>query len=79
MKRILIKISLVFVVGLTSCGGYNSIVKSTDNNLKYDKALEYYYLYLGIETDDKMLRVVNQKIKESRKISENFLAEALKQ
>lgn len=42
MKRILIKISLVFVVGLTSCGGYNSIVKSTDNNLKYDKALEYY-------------------------------------
>ena len=29
-----------------------------------NKALEYYYLYLGIETDDKMLRVVNQKIKE---------------
>ena len=42
MKRILVKILLVFVAGLTSCGGYNSIVKSTDNNLKYDKALEYY-------------------------------------
>lgn len=42
MKRILIKILLVFVVGLTSCGGYNSIVKSTDNNLKYEKASEYY-------------------------------------
>ena len=28
------------------------------------KALEYYYLYIGIESDDKMLRIVNQKIKE---------------
>lgn len=29
-----------------------------------EKALEYYYLYIGIENDDKMLRIVNQKIKE---------------
>lgn len=42
MKRILVKILLVLVVGLTSCGGYNAVLKSTDNNLKYTKALEYY-------------------------------------
>lgn len=29
-----------------------------------EKALEYYYLYTGIETDEKMLSVVNQKIKQ---------------
>ena len=28
------------------------------------KALEYYYLYSGIESDEKMLNVVNQKIKQ---------------
>ena len=29
-----------------------------------DKAIEYYHLYTGIETDNKMLSIVNQKIKE---------------
>jgi hypothetical protein len=29
-----------------------------------DKAIEYYHLYTGIETDGKMLNIVNQKIKE---------------
>ena len=29
-----------------------------------DKAIEYYHLYTGIETDSKMLNIVNQKIKE---------------
>jgi len=29
-----------------------------------DKAIEYYHLYTGIETDSKMLSIVNQKIKE---------------
>lgn len=28
------------------------------------KALEYFYLYTGIETDEKMLNIVNQKIKQ---------------
>lgn len=28
-----------------------------------DKALEYYYLYSGIEKDERMLNIVNQKIK----------------
>ena len=29
-----------------------------------EKALEYYYLYSGIETDEKMLNLVKQKIKQ---------------
>ena len=29
-----------------------------------DKAIEYYHLYTGIETDSKMISLVNQKIKE---------------
>lgn len=32
-----------------------------------NKALEYYYLYSGIETDEKMLNVVKQKIKQLEK------------
>ena len=31
------------------------------------KAREYYYLYAGIEKDEKMLNVVNQKIKQLEK------------
>lgn len=42
MKRIFVKILFICIVGLTSCGGYNAVLKSTDNNLKYEKALEYY-------------------------------------
>ena len=40
MKRIFVKILFICIVGLTSCGGYNAVLKSTDNNLKYEKALE---------------------------------------
>ena len=40
MKRIL---SILFVVAfLISCSEYNKIVKGTDYNLKYEKAVEYY-------------------------------------
>ena len=28
-----------------------------------DKAIEYYCLYTGIETDETMINIVNQKIK----------------
>lgn len=30
------------MLGLASCGGYNKIVKSTDNDYKYEKAVEFY-------------------------------------
>ncbi len=30
------------MLGLASCGGYNKIVKSTDNDFKYEKAVEYF-------------------------------------
>lgn len=32
----------ITALGLFSCGGYNQIVKSTDNDFKYEKATEYY-------------------------------------
>ena len=32
-----------------------------------DKALEYYYLYSGIETNENMLTIVNQKIEQLEK------------
>ena len=35
----------------------------------FDKALEYYYLYTGIVTDEKTLNVVNQRIKHLEAIS----------
>jgi len=33
---------LLFIVILSSCGSYNKIVKSTDYEFKYKKAIEYY-------------------------------------
>ncbi len=43
MEKTFRHISLVIIaLGLLSCGGYNKVIKSTDNNLKYDKAMEYY-------------------------------------
>lgn len=43
MEKIFKHITLsIMLLGLFSCGEYNKIVKSTDNDLKYDKAMEYY-------------------------------------
>ena len=33
---------VVFALLLSSCGNYNKIVKSTDYEFKYKKAVEYY-------------------------------------
>ena len=38
-----------------------------EQNTDIEKALEYYYLYAGIEKDEKMLSTVNQKIKQLEK------------
>lgn len=32
----------VMALGIASCGSYNKVMKSSDNDLKYEKALEYY-------------------------------------
>ena len=42
---------------------YYSLGMAYEQKKDIDKALEYYYLYAGIEKDEKMLNVVNQKIK----------------
>ena len=42
---------------------YYSIGMAYEMKNMPDKAVEYYYLYTGIESDEKMLSVVNQKIK----------------
>jgi outer membrane protein assembly factor BamD len=41
MKKYLLGI-FVFVVVLSSCGGYEKLLKSSDYQLKYEKAFEYY-------------------------------------
>ena len=46
---------------------YYSIGLAYEQKQDKDKALEYYYLYSGIETDEKMLNTVNQKIKQLEK------------
>ena len=42
---------------------YYSIGMAYEMKNMPDKAVEYYYLYTGIESDEKMLSIVNQKIK----------------
>ena len=46
---------------------YYSLGLAYEQKDDIDKALEYYYLYSGIEKDEKMLNVVNQKIKQLEK------------
>ena len=46
---------------------YYSLGLAYEQKEDIDKALEYYYLYSGIEKDEKMLNVVNQKIKQLEK------------
>ena len=43
---------------------YYSLGMAYEQKNMLEKALEYYYLYSGIETNEKMLGVVNQKIKQ---------------
>ena len=43
---------------------YYSLGLAYEQKEEVSKALEYFYLYTGIETDEKMLSVVNQKIKQ---------------
>ncbi|HSM46506.1 MAG TPA: hypothetical protein VK872_01710, partial [Draconibacterium sp.] len=40
--RFFIPVLIVLTVILSSCGNYNKIVKSTDYEYKYKKAVEYY-------------------------------------
>lgn len=44
LKNIILKFSLFFFIlsATTSCSEYNKILKGSDYNLKYDKAIEYY-------------------------------------
>lgn len=43
MERTIRHIALIITaLGLFSCGGYNKVIKSTDNDFKYEKAMEYY-------------------------------------
>ena len=42
---------------------YYSLGLAYEQKNDTQKALEYYYLYAGLEKDEKMLNVVNQKIK----------------
>ena len=46
---------------------YYSLGLAYEQKEDIDKALEYYYLYSGIEKDEKMLGLVNQKIKQLEK------------
>ncbi len=46
---------------------YYSIGMAYEQKEDIEKALEYYYLYSGLEKDEKMLNVVNQKIKQLEK------------
>lgn len=46
---------------------YYSIGMAYEQKEDIEKALEYYYLYSGIEKDEKMLNIVNQKIKQLEK------------
>ena len=46
---------------------YYSLGLAYEQKGDVDKALEYYYLYAGIEKDEKMLNVVNIKIKSLEK------------
>lgn len=46
---------------------YYSLGMAYEQKEEPEKALEYYYLYSGIEKDEKMLNVVNQKIKQLEK------------
>jgi outer membrane protein assembly factor BamD len=38
----LIAVIIIVTITFTSCGEYNRVLKSTDANLKYSKAIEYY-------------------------------------
>lgn len=43
MGKIVRHIALIITaLGLFSCGGYNKVLKSSDNDFKYEKAMEYY-------------------------------------
>ncbi|PLX02574.1 MAG: outer membrane protein assembly factor BamD [Marinilabiliales bacterium] len=42
MKRKLFFIGIVLILAVTSCSEFQKVVKSSDYDLKYDKALEYY-------------------------------------
>ena len=46
---------------------YYSLGMSYEQKGDFEKALEYYYLYSGVEQDDKMLSAVKQKIKSLEK------------
>ena len=46
---------------------YYSLGLAYEQKEDTDKALEYYYLYSGLEKDEKMLNIVNQKIKQLEK------------
>ena len=46
---------------------YYSLGLAYEQKNDVDNALEYYYLYSGLEKDEKMLNVVNQKIKQLEK------------
>lgn len=46
---------------------YYSLGQAYEQKDDIDKALEYYYLYSGIEKDEKMLNIVNLKIKQLEK------------
>ncbi|HBH07740.1 MAG TPA: outer membrane protein assembly factor BamD [Flavobacteriales bacterium] len=42
-SRIALLALFVFSLGISGCNGYNKLLKSRDLELKYEKALEYYY------------------------------------
>jgi tetratricopeptide (TPR) repeat protein len=43
---------------------YYSLALTHELQSNVQKALEYYYLYVGLESDEKMLSIVNKKIKQ---------------
>ena len=49
---------------------YYSLGMAYEQKNMPEKAIEYYYLYTGIESDEKMLGIVNQKIKKLEGTSE---------
>ena len=42
MKNRLLILSLLAFVAFTSCNDFNRLVKSTDNEMKYEVAVDYY-------------------------------------
>ncbi len=64
IKKALYLLAIIILVQLTSCGGYQKLLKSSDSKLKYEAAVKYYEshdFYRALQLFDEVISVYRGK------------------